>query len=265
VWAVGNIASRKTLAEYWNGASWAIVPMPKEPRPTLSSVSTISTTSAWAVGYAYESSDAGGGYIPLAEHWNGIAWTASPIDLTGYFTGVVEVNANDVWAVGEQTSGTPGGSYTSSPLILNWDGSTWQQYASPDSLALLRGVSADSSTDVWVVGDANGGLTEHWDGTSWAVVPNTTPASGSLRGIVTISPTDAWAVGDYPTGPGGVLDTVVEYWNGVTWRLIPSHSAPSETNYLYSVTGTATGDYIWSVGSASTSKRTVAVIERTCS
>ena len=265
VWAVGNIGSRVTLAEYWNGATWAIVRTPKESRPTFFSVSTVSPTSAWAVGYAYDSGAAGGGYIPLAEQWNGIAWKASPIGLTGYLNGVVEINPDDVWAVGEQTTGAAGGSYTSSPLILNWNGLTWQQYAGADSVALLRGVSAAGANNVWVVGDDNGGVTEHWDGVSWSVVANATPPLGSLRGVATISPTDAWAVGDYSPGPGDVLDTVVEHWNGVSWQLIPSHSAPSKTNYLFSVTGSATGSYIWSVGSVSTSKHTVAVIERTCS
>jgi hypothetical protein len=242
------------------------VPTPKEPRSTLFSVSTVSTTSAWAVGYAYDASAAGGGYIPLVEQWNGIAWKVSPISGTGYFNGVVEINADDVWAVGQQTTGAPGGSYTSSPLILNWNGLTWQQYTSPESVALLRGVSASGANDVWAVGDdTTGGLTEHWNGVSWSAVSNPTPSSaGSLRGIATVSPTDAWAVGDDSPGPGDVLDTVVEHWNGATWQLIPSHSAASKTNYLFSVTASATGSNIWSVGSASGSRSTVAVIERTC-
>jgi hypothetical protein len=68
-------------------------------------------------------------------------------------------------------------------------------------------VSAVSANNVWAVGytvDPNTGLeqavTEHWDGTSWSVIP--TPASSqdqALLGVATDSLGDVVAVGQIGT------------------------------------------------------------------
>jgi hypothetical protein len=57
-------------------------------------------------------------------------------------------------------------------------------------------VSADSATDVWVVGD--GSL--HFDGTTWTFVP-IAPESGNpdliLNSVVALSPSNVWSVGTF--------------------------------------------------------------------
>ncbi len=85
------------------------------------------------------------------------------------------VSANDVWAVG----------YTSPPqtqLIEHWNGTQWSIINSPKVTGgLFGGVAAISSNDVWVVGyksfktkleKGQETLTEHWNGTTWSIVPS---------------------------------------------------------------------------------------------
>ncbi len=59
----------------------------------------------------------------------------------------------------------------------------------------LRGVDALGPNDVWAAGsDLNGTLIEHWNGTSWRVMPD--PGPGTLLDIEALSPTDVWVVGE---------------------------------------------------------------------
>src|SRR5207253_7101542 len=89
---------------------------------------------------------------------------------------------------------------------------------------------AVSATDVWAVGfygpfsGPTHTLVEHWDGTSWSVVPSPDPsASGSiLYGITAVSANDVWAVGDYPYGSAGGHVTLTEHWDGSSWSVVPS-------------------------------------------
>src|SRR5207248_1694795 len=64
-----------TLAERWNGSSWAIQSTPN-PRGSLGSAllsdACPSTTVCTAVGYYHNS---GNVIVPLAERWNGSSWT----------------------------------------------------------------------------------------------------------------------------------------------------------------------------------------------
>ena len=78
--------------------------------------------------------------------------------------------ASDVWAVGTRTVAR----YVFEPLILHWDGSTWSSVRSAaqhEPSTDLRGVSADSSDDVWAVGydfTAIRPVVERWQGSQWS-------------------------------------------------------------------------------------------------
>ncbi len=59
-WAVGTrwgfesgVYLSRTLAEFWNGSAWSVIstPNPSKAENSLSSVSALSTSIAWAVGY----------------------------------------------------------------------------------------------------------------------------------------------------------------------------------------------------------------------
>src|SRR5205807_9797035 len=70
-----------TLAERWNGSSWAIqsTPNPAGAKASvLSGVACPSTTLCTAVGYASASSYRSGVGSTLAERWNGSGWATQP-------------------------------------------------------------------------------------------------------------------------------------------------------------------------------------------
>src|SRR5439155_2016741 len=107
------------------------------------------------------------------------------------------VSANDVWAVGYYTV-FGSADHT---LIEHWNGASWGIVPSPNpgSNNYLYGVVALSANDIWAVGeyiDSSGvyrrTLVEHWNGTSWSVVPS---PNGSLHGVAAVASNDLWAVG----------------------------------------------------------------------
>ena len=64
-------------------------------------------------------------------------------------------------------------------------------------------------------------LAEHWDGTSWSIVPGPSPGTDHdavLSGVSCAAPGNCYAVGSSVTASGGV--TVIEHWDGTTWTVI---------------------------------------------
>src|SRR5438132_1490816 len=63
-------------------------------------------------------------------------------------------------------------------------------------------ISATGPGDAWAVGGQilagqPSNMIEHWNGTSWTVVPSPQFELSVLMGVAAISPNDAWAVGTY--------------------------------------------------------------------
>ncbi len=74
----GNPASTTTLAELWNGTSWAIQPTPNpagQQSAALAGVSCRSAANCTAVGSATTATDISS---TLAERWNGTSWAIQP-------------------------------------------------------------------------------------------------------------------------------------------------------------------------------------------
>jgi hypothetical protein len=80
------------------------------------------------------------------------------------------------------------------------------------------GVAAVSAQLAWAVGSIGSRpLIEHWDGTSWKVVPGPgSPRLQTLAGVAASSAKDAWAVG-LGTGPGNSSLGLIRHWNGTAW------------------------------------------------
>ncbi len=95
------------------------------------------------------------------------------------------------------------------------------------SFAEISGRAAD---DVWAVG-ANG-LTAHYDGTSWTVVPSGETAG--LLGVWTGGKDDVWAVGEHE---------VALHWDGTSWSPMVAPGG----GVLIGVWGSNTAD-VWAVG-----------------
>src|SRR5438477_13059472 len=106
--------------------------------------------------------------------------------------------------------------------------SSWPAGAKPAPApalnAALSGVAGAAGNNVWAVGDQAQGssfttLIEHWDGSSWSVVPSPKLPKGSeLTGVAAPTPDNAGAVGSARGSP----DALAEHWNGASWRIAAS-------------------------------------------
>jgi hypothetical protein len=233
-WAVGyDVNSNgvpRPLVLHWNGTSWTQVPVSVFGFDnSLSAVSAASASDVWAVGTTHLKPS---GLTVLTLHWNGTSWTQVPIPNPGpaVASGVSDASSGNAWAVGAQgKTFTVEGPKT---LTRHWNGTAWARVFSPSPGHQtcttcntppneLTGVAIISGSNAWSVGDyttSTGGqaaLTLHWNGTSWAPVPNQGGTSDSyLRDITMVSATDGWAVGGhFPTGN----NVLILHWNGTTW------------------------------------------------
>src|SRR5919112_461567 len=136
-------------------------------------------------------------------------------------------------------------------------GPSWSTVPSAAELQTPRAIAANAPDDIWAVG--NKGVddldsipkagAEHWDGTSWTMVP--TPNAGdrenAFNGADALSTNEVWAVGYsmYPTG--SAYKTLVERWSGSQWSIVPSPNVGSSSNTLVGVDALRS-DLAWAVG-----------------
>lgn len=119
----------------------------------------------------------------------------------------------------------------------------------------LNSVAATSARNAWAVGSYDTGsgsrtLIEHWNGTTWRIVPSPNPASGgptnALTAVVALSATNAWAIGFYEK-PTTSFRTLVLHWNGSHWSVVPSPNSGTGENTLLALAARSRTD-IWAVG-----------------
>lgn len=243
-WAAGiiNIGEGDTnqIIEKWDGTQWSVFPGPSfasGDQPSLFGMSGTSGSDIWAVGFLL--AEGGDLLEALFEHFDGTQWTATElIDGTPFLVSVSADATNDAWAVGYNEAVID----EDATLALHWNGTTWTPVSTPNVGSgnnQLNSVVALAPNNVWAVGlstpqpppqsPATLTLIEHFDGTSWSVVPspNVGPAnnfqSNRLFGITANSPTDIWAFGSYFASDGsGHQMTLLEHWNGTSWTIQPS-------------------------------------------
>jgi hypothetical protein len=234
-------------------AAFSVVPSPNAGagNNALNGVSAGSASDAWAVGTVGSGKeDAGIG--TLTERWNGAAWSVVPSPDTLHnddvLNGVADLTPSNAWAVGlVKTSGVK----TGAPLIVHWNGTSWQTVAPPAGVTgKLRAISADRPSDLWAVGDDGRGhaIAFRSDGTSW--ISTTLPAVGidNLQGVKAFSPSDVWAVGGLTPSSGTAQGhTVVMHWNGSAWSVVPSANPDPNVDTFHAVDGVASND-LWAVG-----------------
>ena len=222
-------------------------PSPNPQGTSLNAVAAISTTDARSVGYRNDNNlnDS----RTLIQHWDGKKWktVASPNpgstkDCKNFNTGnflnaVAAVASDDVWAVGFSFSCTS----LLKPMALHWNGAKWKAVSTPglntNDNAVLNGILAFTSDNVYAVGyqpAKNGAvetLIEHWDGSSWTVVPspNANNTGNVLFSISATSPNDIWAVGDQ-VAPGIEVRTLALHFDGTTWSVVPTPNPVGGSN-----------------------------------
>ncbi len=244
-WVVGTFKTSDISTgnlQHWDGSAWSVSPPPSGTQgEILQSITAISASDVWV-----------GGCIPaFLEHFDGAEWTYFALqDLSAVnescITGISEISPSDIWAVG--WSSPNGGSNVT--VTEHWDGTSWTSVSSPNVGTgdnQLNGVVALADDNVWAAGfstaapdgaAANQTLIEHWNGTSWTVVPSPNVAYGGqvrnnlLQGMVAVSADDLWALGYYeanPSGESGDIFSLAIRWNGTSWSVVPTPNPTEES------------------------------------
>jgi hypothetical protein len=121
-----------------------------------------------------------------------------------------------------------------------------------DGLNAIEAVSAD---DIWAAGTTqqlSGSpvqpLAEHWDGTTWSVVPSLSLSGPSgFFDLSAVSTDDVWAVGQF--NPGST-QTLFAHWDGGSWTRVPSpNPGPYSNNFVYGIDIISSTDG-WAVGAS---------------
>ncbi len=270
VWAVGASQSNHgygPLVEHWNGSQWSIVPAPTVGLETIfDAVSASSPTNVWVAGEYLES---GFGWNGVTESWNGKSWTVETDPNSYGLSSISALSAKNVWATGGQVEHWNGTRWNiqsnlhagaidavsnkdvwilgGNTGVAHFDGTTWTSLPLPLQ-ASLESISADSLTDAWIVGQADGGaVTEHWDGSAFTVVPS--PQAGSSSALTAIDVRHGFAIAvGYDVGVKSRQPTGLdEFWDGSRWKLGRDVDIESESNALTSVYASAPND-AWAGG-----------------
>ncbi len=165
------------FVEQWNGSTWTPTTLSAPTGFTQAffyGLSCTAVSSCMAAGYA---SQGGPQELPIAEMWNGSAWTMTPIPSASpsdnyYFNGVSCAGPGFCSAVGVNGNNN---------LVATWNGASWtlDSVPTPSGGGNLQGVSCFSATSCTAVGIAGASLNAPqaltFDGQTWTQA--TTPAA----------------------------------------------------------------------------------------
>ncbi|HEV2375812.1 MAG TPA: hypothetical protein VGS19_27055 [Streptosporangiaceae bacterium] len=241
-WAVGDYETstgQLTLAEHWNGRTWAIVATPNAPEAKdslLSGVSCAGPSWCTAVGYQVITKP---NYVVshvLIEAWNGTRWAIqrspgpshnpSSVGLTS-----VSCTAPDsCTAVGGFTRTSL--SAQSQPLAEHWNGSVWSIQPVPnpqaengselDGVSCTAGDACTAGGNYFYADIAASVFAERWDGTAWVMQqqPNSRGQDFNIDSAVSCTSTTVCVSAGLLTNGGNVSEPLAEAWNGTSWRLL---------------------------------------------
>jgi hypothetical protein len=162
-------------------------------------------------------------------------WVAAPLLLAGTATGLSP-------AAG-----------ASAAVCQGWISELPQPLASGTVANDLSSVTTVSACNVYVAGTqdftgARTALVEHWDGTSWSIVPTPQLPSDHLHiaSIHARSGSDVWAAGGFRDAQG-IDRTLIMHFDGSHWTRITSPNPSQDFNDLSSVHAVSARD-AWAVG-----------------
>ncbi|HEY1331429.1 MAG TPA: hypothetical protein VGH10_08150 [Actinomycetota bacterium] len=177
-----------------------------------------------------------------------------------FFTGVSATSATDAWTVGIAMLSNA----FQHPLVEHWDGQQWKGMRVPEPAgrqSWFQGVKALSPTNAWAVGVSSDPqftnqdertLIEHWDGTSWSIVPSPNPELGPgaadvLTAIDGLGPNDLWASGWTLDSGGSTIGMLFVHWDGTRWTAARSPTPPGGAQFAVAIHEFAADD-AWAVG-----------------
>jgi hypothetical protein len=232
--------------QHWDGATWSPVTLPSTP----ASVAGASWGSIWgsgpndvlAVAKAY-SGDVG---TPVL-YWDGVTWSLISIDPKALPSLI------GVWGTGPNDEYVFGGAVEASPVIYRWDGSRWSRmpWGADQPIDYVAMMGGSGPNDLYAC--LNGGTCWHWKGAGWQKVAI---ADEPIQSIWAAAADDVYAGGEraiyhwdgtswapVPDVPGGrvwgggrddvfvVITTQgsgVLHWNGAIWSPVLSMGAVSD-------------------------------------
>jgi hypothetical protein len=238
-WDVGS-SDGLALIERWadvtnKGPEWLVETTtnpPETQRSSLTSVSCVTASDCWAVGYYTNTSDVD---ATLAEHWNGTKWTLKAMpDPSGsgdsILSGIACTGRTNCWAIGYHTNSSD----SSQTLAEHWNGTKWKVKPTPNpsrsTLSVLNGVACVGSRNCTAIGyyarrSDIFTLAEQWNGTKWKVkrTPNPSgPTLSELNSIACPRVSDCWAIGDSGRTQHTPSLTLAEHVNRTKWALVPT-------------------------------------------
>lgn len=264
VWAVGSAGSASgppttSLITHWDGSSWQLVPGPdlggSNGISHLTGVAAAGPDDVWAVGYVHQDAVS----RPVAQHWDGRAWTVVPVPAPGAghsrLSSVAARSSDDVWAVGYAPSRSAG--HVLEPYVLHWDGRAWSRVDTPNGGAegtWLTDVAIGPSGEVWATGAWRwrtwaGSLTSkaavmRYNGSTWSYVnvPSFDIEGTSVGDVAVAADGDVWLTGSSRTG-----ESFARLSQG-TWRLVEGADPPAWAGPAHEGLAVV-GGRVWMVGS----------------
>jgi hypothetical protein len=200
------------------------------------------TSTAWAVGYYYDSNLAAN--RTMTQRFNGTSWSIVPsvnASSTGYsqLNRVDATSTSNVWAIGS--------------LVERYNGTNWVAMSSPAGVA-PRGLDVVSPTEVWVAGYSGSAATvAQWKNGAWSTRYTQASTGRHLtvfEAIAVDGSGQVWAVGwdrDYDA-PGRPVSSLVVHYNGTSWTRETTPN-PANRNTLMDVVALANGE-VFAVGVA---------------
>jgi hypothetical protein len=236
-----------TLAERWNGTSWAIVstpPISGVDNALLSGVSCANPDSCLAVGYTVTSPD-NPVVRALVESWNGTSWSTVPTPLPSGGTGTT---LSGVWCAKSNACVAVGAlskKNSDVPLAESWNGSAWTILNAPNPHAengsAFTAIDCVKTSNCEVTGDydyanvAQSLIAYSYRNTTWTAQKQKNPLgqeeSNSNNGVSCIAVDTCTSVGNWTNNAPLAL---AESWNGTSWSRqklpAPSGSKTDEVN-----------------------------------
>ncbi len=195
------------MAEHWDGAGWFQQALPSPPAGATASeldgVSCPAANSCTAIGSYHLKR---GPRVPLAESWNGKAWTLQVIPGPPNKT----FEELDAFSCASARFCVAVGEYGHGFFTDTWNGAGWQAALAtgpgPAAVPRVFSIQCTSATACLAVGIQ---FALHWNGTKWQRVPPVMPMGNAaiLTSVSCTSDTNCEAAGE----------STAERWNGKRW------------------------------------------------
>ena len=230
------------LVEHLTSSGWSVQTTPEIVGAVLEDISCTSTSACMVVGSEQPS---GKPRSPLAESWNGSAWSTVSVEALKeeakveerWFSSVSCTSSSACTATGHFSNAKP---TAAGPLVAHYTGTEFALSTLPklNEYSTLEDVSCASSSACLATGhNAEGGgtLAVAWNGTEWATQSSPTPEGKTayLSGVACPEALACVAVGK--AVGGGETATLAERLGG-SWTLeSPPNPAYADASYLSGV------------------------------